>query len=148
MDNVVKMWLNFDLQAGARTAQTSPRCKQTSECIFRKALRRVSSSKTRCSLTKHQLNCDYDFMAVSLIKWIPYKVWQIKFSWGYYHFIAAHKMIMNIVPLKLADPAGNQHVCSCPPFLKHSDKLIPTNSNKLALVLGDDSNHEPAGGCV
>lgn len=41
---------------------------------------------------------------------------------------------MNIVPLKLPDPAGKQHVCSCP-FFKHSDKLIPTNSNKLALVL-------------
>lgn len=35
-----------------------------------------------------------------------------------------------------------------PFFLEHSYMLIPTNWNKLALVLGDDSNHEPAGDWV
>lgn len=33
-------------------------------------------------------------------------------------------------------------------FLKRSNMLNPTNGNRLALVLSDDSNQEPAGDWV
>lgn len=56
-------------------------------------------------------------------------------------------VITNTVPLELVVLPGNS-VSTHVYFFGHSDMLIPTEGNKLALVPCDDSNQEAAGDWV